>query len=76
VQDARKAEYLQQRSTYVLVQIKVSLTCPHFVIRGAIGLDRQIGHDVCPSARLDSTVPMMEDRGMMTCKISRHCRKL
>jgi hypothetical protein len=57
------------------------LTCPHLVIRGAVGGERQIGHVVCPSSWLNDTAPAAADasadeRGMMTCNMSCHWKKL
>ena len=57
----------------------IRLTCPHFVIRGAVGGDKQIGHVVVPSSRRAAD-PLAdaeaEERGTMICKISCHWKKL
>lgn len=65
----------------VMGRICGQLTCPHFVIRGAVGGERHIGHVVWPSTSTDSSPGAVTDanadeRGMITCKISCHWKKL
>jgi len=58
------------------------LTCPHLVMRGAVGGERQIGQFVCPSSCEGLSPPpaaaaaSAELRGMITCSISCHWKKL
>jgi hypothetical protein len=53
-------------------------TCPHFVIRGATGLDRQIGQEASesPDELLEEADANAEDRGTSICIISFHGRYL
>lgn len=58
--------------------VKARLTCPHFVILGAVGGDRHIGHVVKPSS---SSLPAeaeasADDRNIITWRISCHWKKL
>lgn len=57
------------------------LTCPHFVIRGALGGDKHIGHVVKPSSLLSRSEladvdASADDRGMITWRISCHWKNL
>jgi hypothetical protein len=53
-------------------------TCPHFVIRGAMGLERQIGQETSesPDRLLEEADADAEDRGTSICIISCHGREL
>jgi hypothetical protein len=60
---------------------RITLTCPHFVMRGAVGGERQIGQVVCPSSRpnrspLAAADANADDRGMITCNISCHWKNM
>ena len=53
------------------------LTCPHFVMRGAVGGERQIGQVVSPSpcvgkSPLAAACAIADDRGIITCMMSCH----
>ncbi len=58
------------------------LTCPHLVMRGAVGGERQIGQVVCPSSCKELLPPpaaaaaSAELRGMIICSMSCHWKKL
>jgi hypothetical protein len=63
------------------IRLGVKLTCPHLVMRGHTGGERQIGHVVRPSSRemVSPSVKadaMTDERGIMTCKMSCHWKEL
>lgn len=60
---------------------QIALTCPHLVMRGAVGGARQIGHVVWPSSwanrsPLAAAVAKADDLGTMTCKMSGHWKNM
>lgn len=62
------------------IGIRETLTCPHFVIRGAVGGERHMGHVVYPSSWVHS-LPLAaevnaDERGMITWSMSCHWKKL
>lgn len=58
------------------------LTCPHLVMRGVVGGERQIGQVVCPSSSKELLPPpaaaaaSAELRGMIIWSMSCHWKKL
>ena len=58
------------------------LTCPHLVMRGAVGGERQMGQVVYPSSLEELSPPpaaaaaSAELRGMIICSMSCHWKKL
>lgn len=79
MKDTGKAEYLYVDHINSSGEEKrqIKLTCPHFVMRGAVGGDKQIGQVVFPSScpmmfPFDATDASAEERGMIICKISCH----
>lgn len=75
MQDTRIAKYLLKLLEYVQGDGCNTLTCPHRVILGAVGGDRQIGHVVRSSSSLYD--PAIGDLGgKITCRISSHWKNL